>query len=213
MSSHFLHDFLSPKSIAIYGANNTFGTTMGTMLLIRIISSNYKGKVFPIHLKLDIVLGYKAYKRIAEVPEIPDLVIIVLPPRVVPQVFKECGEKGVKKIILISGGFRELVGERENTLTQEIIDIAYNYGIRFTGPNCLGVFNNWIYPEGNGAFNTMMWREQTKRSKFSIASQSGTLASQLWLDPNYPDFNVGKAISVGNEANIDLVDFLEYFSY
>jgi len=211
MSSHFLHDFLSPKSIAIYGANNTFGTTMGTMLLIRIISSNYKGKVFPIHLKLDIVLGYKAYKRIAEVPEIPDLVIIVLPPRVVPQVFKECGEKGVKKIILISGGFRELVGERENTLTQEIIDIAYNYGIRFTGPNCLGVFNNWIYPEDNGAFNTMMWREQTRRSKFSIASQSGTLASQLWLDPNYPDFNVGKAISVGNEANIDLVDFLEYF--
>ena len=116
MSSHFLHDFLSPKSIAIYGANNTFGTTMGTMLLIRIISSNYKGKVFPIHLKLDIVLGYKAYKRIAEVPEIPDLVIIVLPPRVVPQVFKECGEKGVKKIILISGGFRELVGERENPI-------------------------------------------------------------------------------------------------
>lgn len=211
MSSHFLHDFLNPKSIAIYGANNTFGTTMGTMLLIRIINSNFKGKIFPIHLKLDIVLGYKAYKTIAEVPEVPDLVIIVLPPRVVPQVFKECGEKGVKKIVLISGGFRELIGDRTNTLTAEIIEIAGNYDIRFTGPNCLGVFNNWIYPEGDGSLNTMMWREQTKRSKFSIASQSGTLASQLWLDPNYPDFNVGKAISVGNEANIDLVDFLEYF--
>ena len=89
MSSHFLHDFLIPNSIAIYGANNTFGTTMGTMLLIRIINSNFKGKIFPIHLKLDTVLGYKAYKSIAEVPEVPDLVMIVLPPRVVPQVFKE----------------------------------------------------------------------------------------------------------------------------
>lgn len=211
MSDHFLHGFLRPKSIAIYGANNTFGTTMGTMLLLRIINSNYKGKIFPIHLKLNIILGYKAYKAIADVPEVPDLVIIVLPPRVVPKVFRECGEKGVKKIILVSGGFRELVGDRSNTLTEEIIEIAGRYGIRFTGPNCLGAFNNWIYPEGDGAFNTMMWREQTKRSKFSIVSQSGTLASQLWLDPDYPDFNVGKAISVGNEANIDLVDFLEYF--
>ena len=62
MSDHFLHDFLRPKSIAIYGANNSFGTTMGTMLLLRIINSNYKGKIFPIHLKLGIVLGYKAYR-------------------------------------------------------------------------------------------------------------------------------------------------------
>ena len=89
MSSHFLHDFLRPNSIAIYGANNTFGTTMGTMNLMRIISSGYKGKIFPIHLKLDKVLGYKAYRTIAEVPEIPDLVVIVLPPKVVPQVLKE----------------------------------------------------------------------------------------------------------------------------
>lgn len=211
MSSHFLHDFLNPKSIAIFGANNTFGTTMGTMLLIRIINSNFKGKIFPIHLKLDTVLGYKAYKAIAEVPDVPDLVIIVLPPKVVPQIFKECGEKGIKKIVLISGGFRELVGDRTNTLTEEIIEIANYYGIRFTGPNCLGLYNSWIYPEGNGKFNMMMWREQSKRSKFSMASQSGTLASQLWLDSEYPDFSVGKAISVGNEANIDLVDFLEYF--
>jgi acyl-CoA synthetase (NDP forming) len=213
MSDHFLHDFLNPASIAIYGANNTFGTTMGTMLLLSIINSNFKGKIFPIHLRLDIVLSHKAYKKISDVPEIPDLVILVLPPNVVPQVFKECGEKGVKKIVLISGGFRELVGDRKNTLTEEIIEIANYYGIRFTGPNCLGLYNSWIYPEGNGKFNMMMMmgEDHLKRSKFSIASQSGTLASQLWLDPEYPDFKAGKSISLGNEANIDLVDFLEYF--
>jgi len=211
MTYHFLHDFLCPKSIAIYGANNTFGTTMGTMQLVRIINSNYKGKIYPIHLRLEKVLGYKAYKSIAEVPEIPDLVIIVLPPQVVPQVFKECGEKGVKRIVVISGGFRELTGDRSNTLTRDIVEIAEKYGMRFIGPNCLGLYNGWIYPEDDATFNMMLWKAEIKRSKFSIASQSGTLASQLWLDSEYPDFNVGKAISVGNEANIDLVNFLEYF--
>ena len=212
MSTHFLHDFLRPKSVAIYGANNTFGTTMGTMLLLSIINSNFKGKIFPIHLKLDIVLGHKAYKKISDVSEIPDLVILVLPPKVVPQVLKECGEKGVKNIVLISGGFRELIDDRTNSLTEEIGEIANFYGMRFTGPNCLGFNNGWIYPEGEGKFNTMMMiGEQQKRSRFSMASQSGTLASQLWLDPEYPDFSPGKSISLGNEANIDLVDFLEYF--
>ena len=76
MSTHFLHDFLRPKSIAVFGANNNFGTTMGTMQLIRIITSGYKGKIYPIHLKLNQVLGYKAYNSIAEIPETPDLVIM-----------------------------------------------------------------------------------------------------------------------------------------
>ncbi|MFX1392046.1 MAG: CoA-binding protein [Promethearchaeota archaeon] len=209
--THFLHDFLRPKSIAIYGANNTFGTTMGTMQLMRIISSGYKGKIFPIHLKLKKVLGYQAYRTIAEVPEIPDLVIIVLPPKIVTQVFKECGEKGVKKIVLISGGFREVTGDRINTLTEQIVKIANHYSIRFIGPNCFGFYNSWIYPENDGVFNMMVWGDGLKRGKFSLASQSGTMSSHWGMDPEYIDLNVGKTISVGNEANIDLVDFLEYF--
>jgi acetyltransferase len=184
---------------------------MGTIQLIRIITTGYKGKIFPIHLRLDNVLGNKAYKSIAEVPEIPDLVIIVLPPKVVPQVFKECGEKGVKKIVLISGGFREVTGDRANTLTEEIIEIANCYGIRFIGPNCFGFYNSWLYPENDGIFNMMVWGDGLKRGKFSLASQSGTMSSHWGMDPEYIDLPVGKTISVGNEANIDIVDFLEYF--
>ncbi|TXT60937.1 MAG: hypothetical protein BAJALOKI2v1_70090 [Promethearchaeota archaeon] len=122
MGKHFLEDFLNPESIAIYGANNS-GTGLGSVQLMNIILCGYKGTIYPIHLKLDSVLGYKAYKSIGEVPQIPDLVIIVLPPKVVPQVFKECGEKGVKYVILISGGFRELSGEKENTYTEQITQI------------------------------------------------------------------------------------------
>lgn len=210
MSSHFLHGILNPKSVAIYGANNS-GASLACIQLMNIIISGYDGEVYPIHLKLDSIMGFKAYKSIAEVPEIPDLVVIVLPPKIVPQIFRECGEKGVKKIILISGGFRELIEDRRNTLTEEIIEISKKYGIRFIGPNCLGIFNNWIDPVNEGkAFNIAIW-EKLKRNKFSIASQSGTLSSHIYFDPENLDLGLGKSISVGNEANIDIVDCLEYY--
>jgi acyl-CoA synthetase (NDP forming) len=211
MSTHFLHDFLCPKSIAIYGANNTYGTTFGSFQLMNIIMSGYKGNIYPIHLKLETILGYKAYKSILDVPEVPDLVIIVLPPQVVPQIMRDCGEKGVKYIVLISAGFREVTGDRANNLTEEITEIANHYGIRFIGPNCFGFYNSWLDPEDNAKFNMMIWSDQRKRGKFSVASQSGTMSSHLWYEPDYIDLNLGKSISVGNEANIDLVDFLEYF--
>ncbi|MHA1490649.1 MAG: CoA-binding protein [Promethearchaeota archaeon] len=211
MKNHFLKEFLDPKSVAIYGANNTFGTTMGTIQLMNIISSGYNGKIYPIHLKLDNVMGHKAYKSIADVPAIPDLVIIVLPPKIVPKIFRECGEKGVKYLVVISGGFREAVGENMNNLTEEIVGIAKQYGMRFIGPNCFGFYNHWISSENGKVFNMMVFKEQEKRGKFSLASQSGTLTSHIFLDPEYSDLNIGKTISIGNEANIDIVDFLDFF--
>jgi len=160
--SHFLHGFLNPKSIAIYGANNK-GSSLAGLQIMNLIKSGFDGSVYPIHLKLKSVMGFNAYKNIADVPEIPDLVVIVLPAKLVPQIFKECGEKGVKRIVLISGGFRELIGDRKNTLTEEINDIAKEYGIRFIGPNCLGVYNNWYgREEENKSFNIFIWENLGK---------------------------------------------------
>ncbi|MFW9946404.1 MAG: acetate--CoA ligase family protein, partial [Candidatus Odinarchaeota archaeon] len=207
---HFLHGFLNPKSVALYGANNK-GSSLASLQIMNLIKSGYSGKVYPIHLKLESVMGFKAYRTITDVPEIPDLVVIVIPANLVPQIFRECGEKGVKRIVLISGGFRELNGDRKNTLTEEINAIAKEYGIRFIGPNCLGVFNNWYGPEEeNKSFNIYIW-ENLKRSKFSIASQSGTLSCHIWYDPENLDLGLSRSLSVGNEANIDIVDCLEYF--
>jgi len=207
---HFLHGFLNPKTVALYGANNK-GSSLAGLQIMNLIKSGYDGKIYPIHLKLESVMGFKAYRTIADVPEIPDLVIIVLPANLGPQIFRECGEKGVKRIVLISGGFRELIGSRKNTLTEDINNIAKEYGIRFIGPNCLGVFNNWYGPEEeNKSFNIFIW-ENLKRSKFSIASQSGTLSCHIWYDPENLDLGLSRSLSVGNEANIDIVDCLEYY--
>jgi len=207
---HFLHGFLNPRSVAFFGANNK-GGSLAAIQIMNLIKSEYSGNVYPIHPKLETVMGFKTYKTISDVPEIPDLVVIVLTAKIVPQVFKECGEKGVDKIILISGGFRELSGEHKNTLTEEINEIALKYGIRFIGPNCLGVFNNWFEKtNGNSAFNIAIW-EHLKKGNFSIASQSGTLSSHIWFDPETLDLGLSKSLSIGNEANIDIVDCLEYY--
>ncbi|MFW9881884.1 MAG: acetate--CoA ligase family protein [Candidatus Thorarchaeota archaeon] len=208
--THFLHGFLNPKNVAFYGANNK-GSSLAAIQIMNLIKSNYDGNIYPIHLKINSVMGYKAYKSIAEIPEIPELVVIVLSAKLVPQIFRECGEKGVKRIIVISGGFRELVGDRENTLTEELNEISKQFGIRFIGPNCLGVFNNWYgTKQENLAFNTSIW-EHIEKGNFSIASQSGTLSSHIWFDPESLDLGLSKSISVGNEANIDIVDCLEYY--
>jgi len=207
---HFLHGFLNPHSVAFYGANNK-GASLASIQIMNLIKSEYDGKIYPIHPKLDSVMGFKAYRSVSELPDVPDLVVIVLPAKIVPGIFKECGEKGVKSIILISGGFRELIEDRKNSLTEEINRISKEYGIRFIGPNCLGVFNNY-YGDSNSnkAFNTAIW-ENIRRGTFSIASQSGTLSSHIWFDPDNLDLGLSKSLSVGNEANIDIVDCLEYY--
>ena len=207
---HFLHGFLNPKSVAFFGANNK-GGSLAAIQIMNLIKSEYSGNVYPIHPKLETVMGFKTYKTISDVPEVPDLVVVVLAAKIVPQVFRECGKKGVNKIILISGGFRELSGDRKNTLTEEVNEIANEFGIRFIGPNCLGVFNNWFEnTNNNSAFNIAIW-EHLKKGNFSIASQSGTLSSHIWFDPENLDLGLSKSLSVGNEANIDLVDCLEYY--
>ncbi|MBD3197946.1 MAG: CoA-binding protein [Candidatus Lokiarchaeota archaeon] len=208
--THFLQDFLTPESIAVYGANNK-GGGIGSIQLMGLIITGFKGRIYPIHLKLDSVMGFKAYKSILDVPEVPDLVLVVLPPKVVPQVFEECGQKGVKRIILISGGFRELTGDNKNSLREEIQKISDKYDMRFIGPNCLGIYNSWIYPEDDTrALNTAIWEKQ-KRGYFSIASQSGTLASHIFFDPDNLDLGISRSLSLGNEADIDIVDCLEYY--
>jgi acetyltransferase len=208
--AHFLDKFLTPESIAIYGANNK-GAGIGSIQLMGLIISGFKGNIYPIHLKLDSVMGFKAYKSIKDVPEVPDLVIVILPPKIVPQIFRECGEKGVKRIVLISGGFRELSSEKSQSLSDQIKEIADKYNMRFIGPNCLGIYNSWIYPEEEErALNTAIWEKQ-KRGHFSIASQSGTLASHIFFDPENLDLGISKSLSLGNEANIDVVDCLEYY--
>lgn len=209
---HFLYHLLNPESIAVFGASNSFLDNMGAMQLRNIIFGGFpKDKIYPIHLKLKEVQGLKAYNSVLDVPETPELAFIILRPNIVPQVLEECGKKGIKYAIITSGGFREL-GLKGIRLSQEITDKAKKYGIRFIGPNCLGVYNAWCEnSEKKGfCFNTMWIYETPERGNISIIAHSGTVASHVFWYCNRIGVKIGKSLSIGNGENIDLVDFLEY---
>jgi acyl-CoA synthetase (NDP forming) len=210
---HFLYNLLNPKSIAVFGANNDLMGTMGSMQLRNILAgSDLRDNIYPIHPRLEIIQGLKAYKSIFEIPVVPDLAFLILPTRVVPEVMEECGQKGIKNLIITSGGFRE-IGEEGKKLSQDINSIAKKYDMRFIGPNCLGVYNGWLhYPEKRDAFLNTFWPYVVpEKGSISICSQSGSVAAQLgWHARDY-GIKIGRSLSVGNENNVDTCDILEFF--
>ncbi len=183
---------------------------MGTIQLLDLIDQGYpRENIYPIHPRLDTVLGLKAYKSIADVPVVPDLAFLVLPTRVVLQVMEELGQKGVNRVIMVTAGFRE-VGDTAGEA--KLKRIADKYHIRFVGPNCIGVFNTHLDPDHpERILNTTWTHYPTKPGNISIATQSGTFACHVFLPAVELGLNLNKTISVGNEANIDICDCLEYF--
>jgi acyl-CoA synthetase (NDP forming) len=186
----------------MFGASNRFAA-MGTNLLSSIMALGFEGEIFPVHPKEKEVMGLKAYPSVEELPEVPDLAFMVLPTKVVPQTLEACGQKGIKQAIIVSGGFKE-VGGSGIALEKEICDIAEKYEIRFVGPNCIGVVNT------HHKFNATYFPYQQQAGFIGMASQSGSFVTQMF--DYLASFGMGYSagISVGNEANIDLVDCLEY---
>ncbi|MBA4392843.1 MAG: CoA-binding protein, partial [Desulfobacca sp.] len=139
LENHPLDRIVSPRSIAFFGASNRF-SAMGTNQLHSLKSLGFKGALYPIHPQEDQVLGLKAYRDVSELPEIPDLALMVLPTSVVLETVEKCGRQGIRQAIIVSGGFKE-VGGQGIILEENLKVLARQYGIRFLGPNCLGVTN------------------------------------------------------------------------
>ena len=197
-----LHPIVNPNSIAFFGASHN-SANMGTNQLLSILSLGFEGSVYPVHPKEERVQGLKAYRSVGELPETPDLAMVVLPTDVVRPTLEECGRKGIKHAIIVSGGFKE-VGKEGQEKERELVRVARQFGIRFLGPNCMGVANP------HHKLNTTILPHQGAPGFVGMASQSGSLVTQMfgYLDRFGAGFST--ALSVGNEADVDLVDCLEY---
>jgi acetyl-CoA synthetase (ADP-forming) len=211
IEKHFLEHFVYPKSICVFGANNEFLSTMGAMQLRNIIFGGFnRDKIYPIHPRLEVIQGLKAFKSVSDLPESPELALIILPPNSVPTVLEACGQKNIKNVIITSGGFNEIGGDGI-LLSNKIDQIAKKYGIRYIGPNCLGIYNAWYNPSDlYSNFNTMWIYKTPERGNISLVAQSGTLASHIFWYCNNIGVKINKSFSTGNENNIDMVDYLEY---
>ncbi len=201
---HPLYSMVHPRSIAFFGASNRF-TAMGTNQLHSLLSLGFEGTIYPVHPKEDQVLGLKAYRDVMDLPEVPDLAVMVLPTAVVPETLEKCGRKGIRRAVIVSGGFKE-VGGSGMDLEKELLAIAAHYGIRFLGPNCLGVVNP------HHRFNMTFLPFTGKAGFIGFASQSGSFVTQMFDYLAEVGLGFSTALSVGNEANIDLVDCLDYLA-
>ena len=197
-----LYPIANPKSIAIFGASNN-ATSMGTGILGSLLSLGFEGEIYPIHLKEDRVLNLKAYRSVLDLPKVPDLVLIVLPTRIVSEAMDACGRKGIKHAIVISGGFKEVGGEGVD-LEKDLVATTNKYGMRFLGPNCIGVANP------RQKLNTTFMVFEGSPGFIGMASQSGSFVTQMFGYLSRHSLGFSTAFSVGNEANIDIVDCMEY---
>ncbi|MHA1995679.1 MAG: acetate--CoA ligase family protein [Candidatus Hodarchaeales archaeon] len=204
--THFLDEFLNPKSVVFLGASNNI-MTMGTGQCYA-LKSRFTGKIFPIHPSEDKILGLPAYRKLEDLPEIPDLLIIVLPTRLVLEYLEAAGKLGIPYVIIVSAGFSEI----GNVNSQERLnEIATKYSMRFLGPNCIGVINTH---SSSGILNCTWFPfelPEGQNGNISLLSQSGSWISQILIWADRRGIRIGKAISVGNEANINITECLDYF--
>jgi len=202
--TNFLHPIVNPKSVAFFGASNRF-TAMGTNQLNALLDLGFEGQIYPVHPKEERVLGLKAYKHVQALPEVPDLAVMVLPTRIVPGVMEECGQKGIKYAVVVSGGFKEVGGDGA-ALEKKLLAVADQYGIRFLGPNCLGVANP------HHKFNVTFLPFEGRPGFIGFASQSGSFITQMFGYLSRYDIGFSTGISVGNEADVDIVDCMAYLA-
>ena len=134
-----LDSIFKPRSIAIVGTSRKEGT-IGRQILHNLVSYGFNGPVFPVNPKAEYVNSIKCYPSISAIPDQVDLAVIVIPKEFVLDVIDECAEKGVKGVVVISAGFKE-IGEKGVKLERELVKKVKEYGMRLIGPNCMGVIN------------------------------------------------------------------------
>jgi acetyl coenzyme A synthetase (ADP forming)-like protein len=193
--------FFNPKSVAIVGASHQRGK-VGYEILTNMITAEYKGKIFPVNPKSDAIEGLKCYPDLESIGEIPDLVIIVVPAKIVPSIMQQCAKAGTKSVIIITAGFKE-TGKEGKELEDQIIQIARGAGIRIIGPNCLGV----IAPANN--LNASFGGELPAAGSIGYLSQSGALMAAILDMAKEQGIGFSKLVSIGNKADVDELDIIK----
>ena len=202
MQSHYLNPLFSPNSIAMFGASER-ENSVGEVVFRNLLSSGFKGGIYPINPKHDKIQGVKAFKTINAVGKPVDLAVVATPAKTIPAIVEACGQHGVKTMIILSAGFRES-GPAGLRLEERVVEVAKEFGIRFIGPNCLGL----IRPDRG--INVTFGNNSAKPGNLALVSQSGAICTAIldWAEMN--DIGFSTVISTGIAADLDFGDYLDY---
>ncbi|MEO3480390.1 acetate--CoA ligase family protein [Phaeobacter sp. CAU 1743] len=201
-----LDKMFRPASVAIVGASPKEGSPRNRIVKV-LMKHGYQGRVYPVTPSSDEVEGHKAYKTLADLPEVPDVALVITPASTVPGIIRECGAKGITSAIVFSSGFEETDAGKE--LAVELKKAADETGIVVIGPNCNGAWSvkeKAILTFGSAAFSM----DPPEHSNIALISQSGALAGAMG---NYLQKNkLGSSyiVTLGNETCTDALDVLSW---
>ena len=190
--------------MAFLGASSD-PTKWGFRILANLVNGGFQGKIYPVNPKKREILGLKVYGSVGDIPETPDLAVIVVPPPRVPGIVKECVNKGIKAGVVITAGFAE-IGENGERLQREIVEIGRNGGMILVGPNSNGIVNPW------NKLHSQMPPIFPFPGPIAILSQSGNVVGTISRLATTNGFGCSKCISSGNEADLQSHDYLDYLA-
>lgn len=193
-----------PKSIAVVGTNNVKGTVPYD-ILFNILKAEFSGIVFPVSPGEKSICSVKAYKYVLDITDPVDLSIIVFPGPVVHLALEQCGQKGIRGVVIISAGFRE-IGEKGVERERQLKAIAAKYDMSIIGPNCLGIINTDPLINLNASFA----RQMPEQGNIGFLSQSGALCTAVLDYARAKHIGFSKFISFGNKTDISEIDLIYY---
>ena len=198
-----LSKLFNPSSIAVVGASQ-FPEKVGAIALKNIILSKYSGKIYPVNPTISNVGSLKFYPTLSDLPEIPDLVVIAIPAKLVTNVLEECGLLGIKNVLIFSAGFKE-AGKEGADLEKKLIEVAHHFHLNILGPNCLG------FASTDPSLNVTFGQVVTNPGNIRFISQSGALAASLfdWCQSTGLGFN--NLTTIGNKSIVNENDILKYW--
>ena len=200
--AHPLDAIFHPRSIAVVGATEKEGS-VGRTILWNLLSSPFGGTVYPVNPTRPAILGVKAYPSIAAIGEPVDLAVIVTPSKTAPGLVEECGQAGIKGVIIISAGFKE-VGPEGVELERQVLEAARRHGIRVIGPNCLGVMNP--VDRMNATFASGI----ASPGRVGFISQSGALLTAILDWAEHEDVGFSSIVSLGSMLDVGWGDAIDY---
>jgi len=205
VKQHFMDSFLYPKSVAVVGATRD-ERVMSYNLLANLIEQRFNGAVYPVNPNTVEILGLKAYPNLKSIEGDVDLAVVAVSAKIVPSVIKDCVDKGVKAVAIVSGGFAE-IGEEGKRMQDEVFRLLKGNGIRAIGPNALSPINT----ENHLAISFHLIEKMT-RGKVSFIFQSGVYEPRLnWLLSSF-NLGISKLIDLGNKMDINEVEVLDYLA-
>jgi len=194
-----------PVSVAVIGASKNPGK-LGYHVMKSLTQGGFQGGLFPINPGESELFGARAYPSLADVPHGVDLAVVALPAQAVPEIIQHCSAKGVKGIVLISAGFKEIEDRLGAQLQAEIARLADEAGIPIIGPNTFGMVN--LHQDLNASFTPEFSR--LRKGGISLISQSGGMAHMLAFLALEQNVGFSKIIGVGNRCNLGFAELLEY---